>query len=108
MTSYCRLATSVDLAQKERAATVPWFWGRGALQCYMSYPEPGTLTLLTLGTNRLRDRAGLTEAPDSHSSDQEQVDGIGLQTADSMCLQLHAIGHCPPCVASCLAAVGMR
>lgn len=84
-------------------------WG-GVVLCSVTchIRESGTLTLLTLGANRLRDRAGLTEAPDSHSSYQEQVDGIGLQTADGMCLQLHAICYCPPRVASCLAATGMR
>lgn len=69
--------------------------------------EPGTLTVLTLGAHGLRDRAGLTEAPGSHSTHKEQIDGVGLQTTDRVCLQLHAICHCPPCVASCLAATGM-
>lgn len=69
--------------------------------------EPGTLALLTPGEDRLRDGAGLTEAPGSHSSYQEQIDGVGLQTADSVCLQLHAICHCPPRAAGCLAATGM-
>lgn len=108
MTSYSRLATRVDLAQQERAAMVAWFGGEGCSAVTCHTRELGTLTLLTLGANRLRDRAGLTEAPDSHSSYQEQVDGIGLQTTDGMCLQLHAICYCPPRVASCLAATGMR
>ena len=65
--------------------------------------DPEIQALLTLGADGLRDRAGLTEAPGSHSSHQEQVDRTGLQTADRVCLQLHAIRHCPPRVTSSLA-----
>lgn len=63
---------------------------------------------LTLRTDRLRDRAGITEAPGSHCSNQKHVDGVGLQTTDCVCLQLHAICHSTPRVASCWATTGRR
>lgn len=69
--------------------------------CHTCDPEIQAYSLL--GANGLRDRAGLTEAPGSHGSHQEQVDRTGLQTADCVCLQLHAIRHCPPRVTSSLA-----
>ena len=65
--------------------------------------DPEIRALLTPGADRLRDGAGLTEAPGPHSSHQEEVDGTGLQTADRVCLQLHAIRHGPPRVTSSLA-----
>lgn len=83
--------------------------GEGVLCHVARYThDPETLTLLTLGADGLGDGAGLTEAPGSHGSHQEQVDGIGLQATDGVCLQLHAVCHRPPHVARGLTTTRMR
>lgn len=54
---------------------------------------------LTLGSNGVRNWAGIAEAVRIHCSDHEEVNGPGLEGLQDVALCLHMFGDCHPSVA---------